>query len=75
MRCPPPRETIGAMAERTVGPAQLLRVGRMLEQTGDTISAVIAYREVVLAGDDDARAEARRRLQELMIRAWPGSPA
>ncbi|MBV8195404.1 MAG: hypothetical protein JOY80_07735 [Candidatus Dormibacteraeota bacterium] len=54
---------------------QLLRLGRMLELSGDTVSAVIAYREVILAGEATSTAEARRRLQSLILRTDPGRPA
>lgn len=63
------------MSERRPGPDQLLRLGRMLEQSGDPVSAVVAYREVILAGEEASSAEARRRLQHIVLRAWPGRPA
>ncbi|HWW09538.1 MAG TPA: hypothetical protein VNY76_04755 [Candidatus Acidoferrales bacterium] len=57
-----------------IGPEQLLRVGRMFEINGDAIGAAIAYREVVLAGEEVTVAEAKRRLELLAQRAWPGRP-
>ncbi len=57
-----------------IGPEQLLRVGRMFEINGDAVGAAIAYREVVLAGEEATAAEAKRRLELLAQRAWPGQP-
>jgi len=57
-----------------IGPEQLLRVGRMFEINGDAVGAAIAYREVVLAGEEATAAEAKRRLELLALRAWPGQP-
>jgi hypothetical protein len=52
-----------------------MRVARFLEANGDTISAIVAYRQVILAGEENAAQEARRRVEELARRAWPDHPA
>ena len=57
------------------GPEQMLRVARMLEQDGDDVGAVLAYREVLLAGEEPTAAEARRRLELLLARVTTGTPA
>ena len=57
-----------------IGPEQLLRVGRMFEINGDAVGAAITYREVVLAGEQTTAAEAKRRLEVLARRTWPGQP-
>lgn len=41
---------------------------------GDHVGAVIAYRQVILAGEAATAAEARRRLEDLVGR-WAGRPA
>ena len=51
----------------------MLLIGRLREAGGDHVGAVIAYREVILAGDPVEAAEARRRLEELVGR-WAGRP-
>lgn len=48
-------------------PRQLLAVGRFFELNGDALSAVKAYRDVVLSGEAAAVDEARRRLAELVL--------
>ncbi|HEX6539043.1 MAG TPA: hypothetical protein VF155_07685 [Candidatus Dormibacteraeota bacterium] len=55
-------------------PARLLLIGRLREMGGDHVGAVIAYREVILAGEAATAAEARRRLEDLVGR-WAGRPA
>ena len=60
------------MNDPRIGPEQLLRVGRMFEINGDAVGAAIAYREVILAGEQTTVAEAKRRLELLAQRAWPG---
>jgi len=45
-----------------VVPEAMLCVGRLFELNGDRVGAVVAYREVVLAGAQPAADEARRRL-------------
>lgn len=62
------------MFEKRAAPTDLLRLGRVRELSGDAIGAVVVYREVVLAGEAEARAEAQRRLEALMAR-WTGRPA
>lgn len=57
-----------------VAPARLLLIGRLREMGGDHVGAVIAYRQVILAGEEATAAEARRRLQDLVGR-WAGRPA
>ena len=56
-------------------PDLLLRAGRMLELHGDPISAVVAYRAVILAGEATSSIEARDRLRRIALAAWPGQPA
>ncbi|MFN2581466.1 MAG: hypothetical protein ABR498_01850 [Candidatus Dormibacteria bacterium] len=63
------------MQHERPSPSQLLRVGELLELNGDWISAVITYRRVLATGDDVAGAEARRRLESLMQRAYSPRPA
>ena len=65
---------LGFMNDPRIGPEQLLRVGRMFEINGDAVGAAIAYREVVLAGEETTAAEAKRRLELLAQRAWPSQP-
>lgn len=48
-----------------------MRVARMFELNGDAVSAIMAYREVVLAADEPTAAEAKRRLAEIARRASP----
>jgi len=62
------------MFDKGWAPADLLRLGRIRELSGDAIGAVVVYREVVLAGEAESRAEAQRRLEALMVR-WTGRPA
>ena len=62
------------MNDPRIGPEQLLRVGRMFEINGDAVGAAITYREVVLAGEEVTAAEAKRRLELLAQRVWPGQP-
>jgi hypothetical protein len=40
-------------------------VARLFEMNGDSVCAVMAYREVVLAGEPVTTAAARRRLEAL----------
>ncbi|MBV8528856.1 MAG: hypothetical protein JOZ75_11105 [Candidatus Dormibacteraeota bacterium] len=61
------------MAESNAVPARLLVVGRLRELAGDHVGAVVAYRQVILAGDPAGAAEARRRLEALVVR-WAGRP-
>ena len=46
-----------------------LRVARLLEEHGDAIGAVLAYREVICAGVEPAATEARRSVAVLARRA------
>jgi hypothetical protein len=62
------------MVDKSAAPRDLLQLGRIRELTGDTIGAVVVYRQVVLAGEAASRAEAQRRLEALMAR-WTGRPA
>ncbi|MGH7686855.1 MAG: hypothetical protein ACREN2_08575 [Candidatus Dormibacteria bacterium] len=55
-------------------PRRLVLLGRVREETGDHIGAVVAYREAILAGDAVAAADARHRLEDLIAR-WAGRPA
>jgi hypothetical protein len=52
-----------------------MRVARMFELNGDAISAIVAYREVVLAADEATSGEAKRRLADIARRASPARPA
>lgn len=54
-------------------PRRLLLLGRVREVTGDHVGAVVAYREVILAGDASAASDARHRLEDLIAR-WAGRP-
>jgi len=51
-----------------------MRVARMFELNGDAISAIFAYREVILAGEATSSAEARRRVEALARQVWPDRP-
>jgi len=62
------------MVDSSAVPARLLLVGRLRELGGDHIGAVVAYRQVILSGDPEGAAEARRRLEALVVR-WAGRPA
>lgn len=59
------------MIDPRVAPQQLLRVGRMFELNGDAVSAVVAYREVLVAGEERTALEARQRLEVIARRALP----
>jgi len=59
------------MVDSVATPLRLLLVGRLRELGGDHVGAVVAYREVILSGDAPAGAEARRRLEALVVR-WAG---
>lgn len=61
------------MVETSTVPARLLLVGRLRELGGDHVGAVVAYRQAILTGDAAAAAEARLRLQALVVR-WAGRP-
>lgn len=61
------------MADSSAVPARLLLVGRLRELGGDHVGAVVAYRQAILTGDAAAAAEARRRLEALVVR-WAGRP-
>jgi hypothetical protein len=51
-----------------------LRVARLLEEHGDAIGAVLAYREVICAGVEPAATEARRSVAVLARRAARATP-
>jgi hypothetical protein len=72
--CPIGRSMLSFVNDPRIGPEQLLRVGRMFEINGDAVGAAITYREVILAGEQSTTAEAKRRLELLAQRAWPGQP-
>lgn len=61
------------MVDAATAPTRLLLVGRLREIGGDHVGAVVAYRQVILTGDPEATAEARRRLEALVVR-WAGRP-
>jgi len=67
------RDTLDVVDPRA-GPEQLMRVARMFELNGDAIGAIVAYREVILAGEETTSAEARRRVADLARRASAQSP-
>jgi len=48
----------------------LMQVAGLFERSGDPISAIVAYGEVILSGDDDASHEALQRVAALADRAW-----
>ena len=62
------------MNDTVAGPTRLLLVGRLRELSGDHVGAVVAYRQVILSGEPASAAEARRRLEALVVR-WDGRPA
>mgnify|MGYP007135474225 CR=1 FL=1 len=53
----------------------MLQVGRLFELNGDRIGAVVAYREVVLAGREPHAGEARTRLLRIAEQALSRRPA
>jgi hypothetical protein len=59
------------MIDPRAGPRQLLRVARIFDMNGDAISAILAYREVILAGDPTTAAQAKQRVAELARIASP----
>jgi hypothetical protein len=52
-----------------------LRIARLLEAHGDTIGAILAYREVIRDGMEPAAQHARLRVAALARGAGPGDPA
>jgi hypothetical protein len=62
------------MADSAATPSRLLLVGRLRELSGDHVGAVVAYRQVILSGEPATAAEARRRLEALVVH-WAGRPA
>ena len=58
-----------------LAPDQMLQVGRLFELNGDRIGAVVAYREVVLAGREPHAGEARTRLLRIAEQALSRRPA
>ena len=46
-----------------------LRIARLLDEHGDAIGAVLAYREVICAGIEPAATEARRSVAVLARRS------
>ena len=71
VRRPASGRTLLGVIDPRAGPNQLMRVARMFEINGDTIGAIVAYREVILAGEATTSAEAKRRVEDLARRAWP----
>jgi hypothetical protein len=51
-----------------------LRIARLLEAHGDTIGAILAYREVIRDGLGPAADHARLRVAALARDAGPGDP-
>ncbi|HYL70898.1 MAG TPA: hypothetical protein VEY89_06320 [Candidatus Dormibacteraeota bacterium] len=62
------------MRDPRVGGEQMLRVARMFELNGDAVGAALAYRHVILGGDERAAREAKQRLELLARRASPAQP-
>ncbi len=59
------------MIDPRLAPHELLRIARLFELNGDRVSAVVAYREVVLAGEPCTAAAARLCLATLARDALP----